>query len=107
MPTLERQCQKEDIVPLRNPIIAKDGSQITELHIKPGQTVVMPIVAINRQNSAWGDGSTFRPERWLEKLPPADLLTKGWGNTLAFSDGTRNCVGYKLGATASLYSHRR
>jgi len=57
----------------------------------------MPIHTINRQNSVWGDGTVFRPERWMEKLPPQDMLTKGWGNTLAFSDGNRNCVGYKLG----------
>jgi len=57
----------------------------------------MPIHAINRQNSVWGDGTAFHPERWMTTLPPQDMLTKGWGNTLTFSDGSRNCVGYKLG----------
>lgn len=66
------------------------------------KTVVMPIHAINRQNSVWGDGAVFRPERWMQELPPQEKLTKGWGNTLAFSDGNRNCVGYKLGANLRL-----
>lgn len=59
----------------------------------------MPIVAINHQDYVWGDGTTFRPSRWIEDggLPPDDKLTGGWGKSLAFSDGPRNCVGYKLG----------
>lgn len=63
------------------------------------EIVVMPIHTINRQDSVWGDGAVFRPERWMQVLPPQEKLTKGWGNTLAFSDGSRNCVGYKLGTT--------
>lgn len=49
-------------------------------------------------DSIWGDAMVFRPERWLEPLPPQDILLRGWGNTLAFSDGPRNCIGYRLGA---------
>ena len=50
-------------------------------------------------DSVWKDPDTFRPERWLDALPPSDVLCSGWSNTLAFSDGPRNCIGYRLGAS--------
>ncbi|KAF8643360.1 hypothetical protein AX16_009088 [Volvariella volvacea WC 439] len=95
-PYMERVSVKDDILPLRHPITQKDGTAITEVAIKAGQTVVIPIFSISRESAVWGDGTTFRPERWLEPLPPQDVLTKGWSNTLAFSDGPRNCIGYRL-----------
>ena len=61
------------------------------------QTVLIPIIAIHRLDSVWDDADEFRPERWLEKLPPAEKLCSGWSNTLAFSDGPRNCIGSRLG----------
>jgi cytochrome P450 len=37
VPTVERQSGKDDVIPLRHPIVAKDGSLVSEVHIKPGQ----------------------------------------------------------------------
>jgi cytochrome P450 len=54
-------------------------------------------MAIQRSDEVWTDGDAFRPERWLEELPEREKLPGGWANTLAFGDGPRNCVGYKLG----------
>ena len=64
------------------------------------QVVVIPCIAIHRMDSVWKDADAFRPERWLDPdaLPPSDALCAGWSNTLAFSDGPRNCIGYRLGA---------
>lgn len=46
----------------------------------------------------WGDGDAFRPERWIEEngLPPASSLNLGWSHTFAFSQGPRNCIGFRL-----------
>lgn len=65
------------------------------------QVVVIPCIAIHRMDSVWKDPDVFRPERWLVDLPPSDMLCAGWSNTLAFSDGPRNCIGYRLGASTS------
>ncbi|KAK0229912.1 cytochrome P450 [Armillaria nabsnona] len=96
LPYMERTATKPDVIPLYQPIRLPNGQLSRQIVIEPGQTVLIPIIAIQRQNSVWIDGDVFRPERWLEPLPPQELLCSGWGNLLAFSDGPRSCVGTKL-----------
>ncbi|OJA16742.1 hypothetical protein AZE42_09317 [Rhizopogon vesiculosus] len=93
---MERVSVKEDVLPIRHPLQAPDGQELKNIKISAGQTIVIPIHAINRMDSIWGDGSAFRPERWLEDLPARDILFSGWSNVLSFSDGPRNCVGTRL-----------
>lgn len=95
-PYMERVAAKDDILPLRHAIMRKDGVEVNQVAIKAGQTIIIPIHSVSRANQVWGDGTTFRPERWLEQLPPSDILPTGWSNLLAFSDGPRNCIGYRL-----------
>jgi cytochrome P450 len=96
---MERIAMSDDVIPLRHPVYTKDGKEITSVPITKGQTVVVPIVAIHRLDSVWGDGDSFRPERWLQQdgLPDPDQLCAGWSNLLTFSDGPRNCIGQRLG----------
>jgi hypothetical protein len=61
------------------------------------QTIIIPIIAIQRMDAVWKDPDTFRPERWFEQLPPSEDLPSGWSNLLAFSDGPRTCIGTRLG----------
>ncbi|KAH0830185.1 cytochrome P450 [Lanmaoa asiatica] len=96
VPFTERVASKDDILPLRHPITRKDGKEITSIPISPGQTVILPFHTINRMNSVWDDGANFRPERWMEELPKQDLCTTGWSRILTFSDGPRNCIGYRF-----------
>ncbi|KAG1842159.1 cytochrome P450 [Suillus subalutaceus] len=93
---MERVSVKEDILPLRHPLVTPDGKQLRSIKISAGQIVVIPIHTINRMDSVWGDGSAFRPERWLEEMPPRDILSSGWSNVMSFGDGPRNCVGFRL-----------
>ncbi|KAF5370377.1 hypothetical protein D9758_006897 [Tetrapyrgos nigripes] len=97
LPYMERVATKDDVLPLQTPITTPDGRTITEIPIRRGQIIVLPIIAINRLDAIWGDGLAFRPERWLEPLPNQSLLPHGYGNTLTFSEGPRNCVGFRLG----------
>ncbi|PBK86383.1 cytochrome P450 [Armillaria gallica] len=96
LPYIERVATKADIIPLHQPVQLADGRVSHQAVIEPGQTVIIPIIAVHRQDSVWGDGDTFRPERWLESLPPQEQLCSGWGKMLAFSDGPRSCVGTHL-----------
>jgi cytochrome P450 len=59
--------------------------------------VLIPAISIQRLESVWEDPDEFRPERWLETLPPSEKLISGWSNTLAFGDGPRGCIGLRLG----------
>ncbi|KIK83375.1 hypothetical protein PAXRUDRAFT_832071 [Paxillus rubicundulus Ve08.2h10] len=95
-PYMERVSSKEDVLPLRHPLIGKQGQELSSIPITAGQTVIIPIQTINRMSSVWGDAKKFRPDRWLDELPPKDLCSTGWSRILTFSDGPRNCIGYKF-----------
>ncbi|CAL1709909.1 unnamed protein product [Somion occarium] len=94
----ERVALEDDVVPLKFPITKPDGSKITELHIRKGDSMVIPFICSNRLNLVWGDGDNFRPERWLDEktMPPKDQLTQGWSNLVTFSEGPRLCIGVRL-----------
>ncbi|KAJ3575313.1 hypothetical protein NP233_g1184 [Leucocoprinus birnbaumii] len=96
LPYMERTVVENDVIPLRQPVNSPEGHIMNSVHVKPGQTVIIPIIAIQRLDSVWKDPDTFRPERWLEQLPPSDDLPSGWSNLLAFSDGPRTCIGIRL-----------
>ncbi|TDL16834.1 cytochrome P450 [Rickenella mellea] len=92
----ERVAHEDDVIPLRFPIITPEGEQISAIPVKKGDTMIIPIICSNRLNAVWGDGDTWRPERWLGELPPKDQLVQGWANMLTFSEGPRSCIGFRL-----------
>ncbi|PCH34872.1 cytochrome P450 [Wolfiporia cocos MD-104 SS10] len=96
LPYMERVATKADVIPLGQNVMLSDGQCVKELVVQPGQTIVIPILSMHRLDSVWKDADTFRPERWLEDLPPREQLYSGWANTLAFSDGPRKCIGLRL-----------
>ncbi|KAH9918269.1 cytochrome P450 [Fomitopsis serialis] len=96
LPYMERVATKPDVIPLAEPVILQDGTTTRQVEILPGQTVLIPIIAIHRLDSIWKEADEFRPERWLTGLPPQDKLQSGWSNLLAFSEGPRNCIGAKF-----------
>ncbi|KAH9846772.1 cytochrome P450 [Lenzites betulinus] len=96
LPYMERVATEYDVIPLRQPVRLLNGEVTQELYIIPGQVVLIPIIAIQRADSVWKDADVFRPERWLEDLPPVEKLCSGWADLLTFSDGPRNCIGMRL-----------
>ncbi|KAF9556696.1 cytochrome P450 [Agrocybe pediades] len=95
-PYMERVSTKDDILPLYFPITLQDGTKVKEVRIPAGQTVVIPIYSIGRDDAVWGDGDVFRPERWMEIHPNMEMLPTGWSRLLTFSDGPRQCLGRRL-----------
>ena len=60
------------MLPLSTPVKAKDGSEISELFIPRGTTVITNLQASNRNKLLWGkDADEWRPERWLSPPPKA------------------------------------
>nr|VWO95655.1 N/A [Ganoderma boninense] len=98
LPYIERVAKVPDVIPVGEPVKLSTGEAVSQIPVSPGQVVVIPCIAIHRMDSVWKDADAFRPERWLDAgaLPPSDVLCAGWSNTLAFSDGPRNCIGHRL-----------
>ncbi|KIK52522.1 hypothetical protein GYMLUDRAFT_88653 [Collybiopsis luxurians FD-317 M1] len=100
---MERVATKNDIIPLAQTIIGSNGQLVDKIVVKPGQVVLIPIMAIHRDDSKWADPDKFEPERWLDSLPNVERLPNGWSHLLTFSsvltpssDGPRNCIGMRL-----------
>ncbi|KAJ3514175.1 hypothetical protein NLJ89_g2525 [Agrocybe chaxingu] len=97
VPSTIRVAVEDDVLPLSIPVAAKDGSVLREIRVQKGQTMLIPILAMNRAKTIWGeDAMEFKPERW-EKVPEAATGIPGvWGNMLTFLGGPRACIGYRF-----------
>jgi cytochrome P450 len=113
-----REAQKDDIIPLAEPIQDRNGKTVSSIRIRRGQVIYVPIEQLQVATCVWGpDAREFNPERWLntgasqatpdgaapESAPASSKRPTGvpdgpgvWPNILTFIDGPRRCVGYKL-----------
>ncbi|KAL0573184.1 hypothetical protein V5O48_008777 [Marasmius crinis-equi] len=103
-----RKAMKDDIIPVEQPFLDRYGRQhhfveYAQLRanfaneVKKGHDIVIPILAINKDKSLWGeDAEEFKPERW-ENLPDAVKSVPGvWGNLLTFLGGPHACIGWRF-----------
>ncbi|KNZ77019.1 Secologanin synthase [Termitomyces sp. J132] len=97
VPSTIRIAVKDDLLPLGHPITDRKGVVHNFIKVTKGQMLFIPILAINRDKSIWGeDAAEFRPERW-EHVPEAAANVPGvWGNMLTFLGGPRACIGYRF-----------
>ncbi|KDN44196.1 hypothetical protein RSAG8_05669, partial [Rhizoctonia solani AG-8 WAC10335] len=89
----------DDILRLHNPIFNERGHKVTEVAVKAGQLIHIPSISMSHAKSVWGeDADEFRPERWLDpsRLPPANTASSGWSGLFVFSEGPRQCIGFRL-----------
>ncbi|KAI0688728.1 cytochrome P450 [Cerioporus squamosus] len=92
-----RVAQKDDVLPLSEPIRDRDGNTLHEIPLVKGNRVQVPILALHRLKALWGeDAGEFRPERW-ESPPEATANMPGvWGHLLTFLGGPHACIGYRF-----------
>ncbi|TFK22666.1 cytochrome P450 [Coprinopsis marcescibilis] len=92
-----RAATQDDAIPLETPFTDRNGIVHDYIEVKKGQSLLIPIAAINVDTSLWGeDAHEFRPERW-ENLPKAVAGIPGvWGNMLSFLGGPRGCIGWRF-----------
>lgn len=97
VPSTIRVAVKDDMLPLNTPVTDRTGRVHEFIQVKKGQTMMVPILAMNRDKSIWGeDAKEFRPERW-ESIPEAASSIPGvWSNMLTFLGGPRACIGYRF-----------
>ncbi|KAJ7785145.1 cytochrome P450 [Mycena maculata] len=92
-----RVALRDDVVPLGTPVTDNRGIVHETLRIRKGDTVPIPIVALNRDAGLWGpDAMEFKPERWESEPAVANGIPGIWGHTLTFLGGPRSCIGYRF-----------
>ncbi|KIP07386.1 hypothetical protein PHLGIDRAFT_19184 [Phlebiopsis gigantea 11061_1 CR5-6] len=94
---LFRVAEKDDVIPLSNPIRTKSGELITEIAIGAGQVVVPNIAVYNRLPEIWGeDAHTRNPMRHLTGNIDTQIRLGMFANVMSFSAGLRGCIGWRF-----------
>lgn len=98
VPATMRRTQQDVTVPLSKPIIGRDGTQMTEVRLRKGTTVMVPIHVVNWAQDNWGpDSKQFNPDRWLKEEAAYKYQNPGvFANLMTFNHGPHNCIGYRF-----------
>ncbi|KAJ6533502.1 cytochrome P450 [Mycena capillaripes] len=92
-----RIATQDDILPLDTPWTDARGRVHETLRVTKGQTILIPIEAMNRDKAIWGaDAAEFIPERWEAETPISNSIPGIWGHMLTFIGGPRACIGYRF-----------
>lgn len=93
-----REAGHDDVIPLSEPLVGKNGKQIDAVTVSKGTVIVIGIYTMQQSKELFGeDAGQYRPDRWLE----ADLESRAkgftaWAPLLAFLGGPRGCIGYRF-----------
>lgn len=64
---LVRIAEREDVIPLSQPIVSTTGELISEIPVSKGQYINASVCGYNRLKEVWGDDAhEFNPARFLE-----------------------------------------
>ncbi|KAI0763276.1 cytochrome P450 [Trametes elegans] len=96
IPSSLRMAVEDDLLPLGDPVYIKGVPQ-DHICVPKGTPIVIPILAINRDKTLWGeDALEFRPERW-DALPASVSNIPGiWAHNLTFMGGQHACLGFRF-----------
>ncbi|KAF8595822.1 cytochrome P450 [Ceratobasidium sp. AG-I] len=94
VPNVGREAAFDTVIPVGEPYKDRKGLLQTEIQIQKGDTILVPILPMNRAMEVWGEDATeFKPERW-ENLPQA--VKEMPGNLTSFIEGIHACIGYRF-----------
>ncbi|KAK7064998.1 cytochrome P450 [Favolaschia claudopus] len=94
----DRIATEDIVLPVSEPIITSQGTQISEIPILKGQVVYLGTAQYQRSELRWGpDANEFNPSRWLKE--GGALNGEGvssYANLLSFFGGSRICLGWRF-----------
>ncbi|KAF8588467.1 cytochrome P450 [Ramaria rubella] len=94
-----RVATQNDVIPLSEPLVLRDGRTVGEIKIRKGSFIHVPLEGFNISTSIWGnDATVFNPDRW-SNLPLAARSHPGLAGLLTFSFGGHACPGWKFALT--------
>ena len=96
-----RTALHDDYLPLSQPLVGRDGTQITQVVVPKGTGVDCSIAAYNMNPSYWGeDAHKFNPDRFLRAEGPLINGMKGPQGSMdglaSFIAGPRMCLGWRF-----------
>ncbi|KAH8112415.1 cytochrome P450 [Phellopilus nigrolimitatus] len=97
VPSTGRIAMHDDVIPVAEPFVDRKGRTHTEIKIKKGEGIFIPILALNRSKAIWGeDASVFNPDRWANPPEASKDMPGVWGNMMTFLGGAHSCIGYRF-----------
>ncbi|KAF9024372.1 cytochrome P450 [Hymenopellis radicata] len=94
--TLRRVAARDDVIPLSHPIKTREGKVLSEVPVRKGQSVDVPVHLYHSLRSVWGeDADDWNPGRFLNGQDQ-DVTVGVYANLLTFSAGVRACIGWRF-----------
>ncbi|KAH7927052.1 cytochrome P450 [Leucogyrophana mollusca] len=92
-----RYADRDDVIPLAQPVVLKTGKVASEIHINKGQAITVSVVGYNRVPSVWGDDAhEWNPRRFLDTKEARQTSVGVYANLATFSAGIRACIGWRF-----------
>ncbi|KAG8743101.1 hypothetical protein FRC10_000401 [Ceratobasidium sp. 414] len=108
VPGTVREAAHDVHIPVSKSFKDRHGVEQTHIAVRKGDTIFLPVQAMNRNKAIWGDDAKeFRPERWDDLSEAAKDVPGVWGHVMTFLVGNRSCIGYRFAVIemkALLYS---
>ncbi|KAI5119934.1 hypothetical protein M0805_000899 [Coniferiporia weirii] len=91
-----RVATKDDLIPLSQPLLLRTNELVSEVRIRKGSFVHIPIEGLNYSKDIWGeDALVFNPDRWFA-LPTSASPHPGLVNLMSFTFGPHACIGWRF-----------
>ncbi|KAG8707550.1 hypothetical protein FRC08_000429 [Ceratobasidium sp. 394] len=108
VPGTIREAAHDVHIPVSRNFKDRCGVEHTHIALHKGDTIFLPVQAMNRNKDIWGDDAKeFRPERWDNISETMKGVPGVWGHVMTFLVGNRSCIGYRFAVIemkALLYS---
>ncbi|THU95746.1 cytochrome P450 [Dendrothele bispora CBS 962.96] len=92
-----RYADRNDIIPLSDPIISASGERLTKIPGRKWQRIGVNVSHYHRLQSVWGpDADTWNLERFINDSLKKETTLGIFANLLSFSNGLRACIGWRF-----------